>query len=115
MRFAIRARSLYPPNPLSLLCHHAAALPLLSSTPRRLTSKDDQPKAPLSVTQHTAPQQHVLVAQGKLAVLPVEGPAELVQLIVGRLTDDFTCMGNIRAPVQYPVYICSLLRAWQEQ
>lgn len=58
--------------------------------PGRLTCEDHQPEAPLGVAQHTAPQQHVLVAQGELAVLPVKGPTEPVQLVVGRLADHLT-------------------------
>lgn len=68
----------------------AATLALLSLGPRRLTCEDDQPEAPFGVSQHAAPQQHVLVAQGELVLLPVEGSAEFVQLIVGRFADHFT-------------------------
>lgn len=55
-----------------------------------ITCEDDQPEAPLGVAQHAAPQQHILVAQGELVLLPVEGSAELIQLVVGRFTDHFT-------------------------
>lgn len=65
-------------------------LALLSLNPRRLTCKDDQPEAPLGVSQHAAPQQHVLVAQGELVLLPVERSTELVQLVVGRFADHLT-------------------------
>lgn len=65
------------------------SLALLSLDPRRLTCKDDQAEAPLRVPQHTATQQHVLVAQGKFVLLPVEGATEFVQLVVGGLTDHF--------------------------
>lgn len=68
----------------------APPLTLHSWGPGRLTCKDDQPKAPLGVPQHAASQEHVLVAQGELALLPVKGPTELVQLVVGRLADDLT-------------------------
>lgn len=56
---------------------------------RKLTCKDDQPEAPLSVSQHTAAQQHVLVAQGEFVFLPVQRPTEFVQLVVGRFADYF--------------------------
>jgi hypothetical protein len=66
------------------------SLILLSWDTKRLTCEDDQPKAPLGVSKHTAPQQHVLVAQGEFVFLPVEGSTEFVQLVVGRFTDHFT-------------------------
>lgn len=77
------------------------SLALLSLDPRRLTGKDDQAEAPLGVPQHAAPQEHVLVAQRKLVLLPVEGATEFVQLVVGRLADHFAlgkgrqeCLGS---------------------
>lgn len=71
-----------------LTCRGAA--PTLPSVAPGLTCEDDQPEAPLRVAQHAAPQQHVLVAQGELVLLPIEGSAEFVQLVVGRFTDHFT-------------------------
>ena len=35
------------------------------------TGKDNHPKAPLSVSEHTAPQQHVVIIQRVLIVSPV--------------------------------------------
>lgn len=63
---------------------------LLPLSPRGLTCEDDQPEAPLGVPQHTAPQQHVLVAQGELVLFPVERSTEFVQLVVGRFADHLT-------------------------
>ena len=73
-----------------MLLKATEALLALPSKARGLTCKDDQPEAPLGVAQHAAPQQHILVAQGELVLLPVEGSAELIQLVVGRFTDHFT-------------------------
>lgn len=77
------------------------SLTLLSLDPRRLTCEDDQAEAPLGVSQHASSQQHVLVAQRKLVLLPVEGATEFVQLVVGRLADHFAlgkgrqeCLGS---------------------
>lgn len=67
---------------------------------RRLTCKDDQPEAPLSVPQHTTAQQHVLVAQGELVFLPVQCPTESVQLVVGWFADYFAWMGDKGATTQ---------------
>lgn len=67
---------------------------------RRLTCKDDEPEAPLGVSQHTATQQHVLVAQGEFVPLPVQCSTELVQLVVGWFTDDFAWMGDEGATTQ---------------
>lgn len=71
------------------LIHGTSSHPAFSAA-RRLTCEDDQPEAPLGVPQHAAPQQHVLVAQGELALLPVERSTEFVQLVVGRLADHLT-------------------------
>lgn len=54
------------------------------------TCKDDEAEAPLGVAQDAAPQQHVLVAQGVLVLLPVQRPSKLVQLVVGGFTDHLT-------------------------
>lgn len=101
-RGAIGAEALGGKGSSSIEVTHLAT----SHTPRDtrgLTCKDDQPEAPLGVSQHTAAQQHILVAQGELVFLPVQCSTEFVQLIVGRFTDYFPWTRDKSATAQSPV------------
>ena len=55
------------------------------------TPEDDQAEAPLGVPQRASSQQDLLVVQAVGLSVGDQVPSELVQVVVGGLTLDFTC------------------------